>query len=167
MYTRPPARLGVSVCPTLALLVLGCSVLHAQPPPPGPQLPPGTVRLQVRPGASGQFRLIPGSQNTWEAGPFEVQGESPLRHWSIVCEVSPLRNLQTGELIPAARVEIVSAQVPAGTRMRLPLPVLQGGIGTSAGPSGTSSFVLRVVTDWNDPPGTYSATVRFSYLASP
>lgn len=48
-----------------------------------------------------------------------------------------------------------------------PVRVLEGGVGTPAGPVGRAAFLLRVVMDWTDPAGAYVGTIRFSHFAAP
>jgi len=137
-------------------------------------LPPGALSVSIAP-LTAEFQAVPGAPSTFETPPFDMHGESPLRSWSVVLEMSALRHVTQGHLIPPDRVRLVPIQGDAATAKAAwanqpaaqPIAVLAGGLGTDVGPVGRALFKLQVDLEWTDPAGDYVGTLRFSQFATP
>jgi len=161
-------RFGLSLVLATALVVsAGVGALGADTPTS--PLPPGTMDLRVS-SVGGTFRLVPGTQDMWELGPFTIDASCPLRMWRVLCELSPMGPAE-GAPLPYERMQYVITDASGATRVVPiapgPVPIIEGGIGTPTGPTTRATLSIRVRTGWEDPAGVYRGTMSFSYYAAP
>ena len=116
------------------------------------------------------------SPGTFDSQPVDVTVRSDSKDWSIHCEViSPLTLSGRTNRIPFERLFINTPYTdpsidkgagPGYESMNQPRLVAKGSfIGAVA--IKASSLKFRLLTKWEDKPGTYVGQIRFTYLTNP
>jgi len=116
------------------------------------------------------------SPGTFDAQPVDVTVRSDYKDWSIHCEaISPLTLSGEKNRIPFERLFMNTPYTDPGVdkgagpgyeTMDQPRLVAKG---TFTDPTAikASSLKFRLLTKWEDKPGTYVGQIRFTYLTNP
>ena len=117
--------------------------------------------------------IIDGPPGMYDAAlPLNVSVSSGFSEWSLHCQASPMVEITNGWIIPSSRIfmdggfqDILN---DGDGLLALDQPVLVGQ-GTFTGPefAPVSVLGLRIQSEWNDKPGTYTGQLTFTYLAVP
>jgi len=116
------------------------------------------------------------SPGTFDSQPVDVTVRSDYKDWSVHCEaISPLTLSKEKNKIPFERLFINTSYInpavdkgagPGYESIDQPRLVAKGSL---TGPMAikASSLKFRLLTKWEDKPGTYVGQIRFTYLTNP
>ena len=117
--------------------------------------------------------IIDGPPGMYDAAlPLNVSVSSGFSEWSLHCQASSMVEVANGWIIPSSRIFIASGFQDVfddgDGLLTLDQPVLVGQ-GTFTGPEFllVSVLNLKVQSEWEDRPGTYTGQLTFTYLAVP
>jgi hypothetical protein len=133
------------------------------------QLTPAAVAF-VQNGTPGLVQSLVPTAMPGRSADLRVVSSFRPRGWSVIAEGTSLVNVK-GDRIGADRVFIGSPATrayPAGgggagyRPLDMTVVVASGGLGDYTFPLG-----FRLLTTWNDPPGSYAGVVRFTAIINP